>query len=127
MTDAPRVSNAELRLLDALWRSGPLTIRAVAEALYGEPSAVQYRTVQVQLDRLEKKGLVARDRTAMAHTFTATAERERFIGEQLQDLADKVCDGSLTPLLLSLAQAAELSEKDRRALWRLIGEEPRDG
>ena len=34
------------------WR---ITVRDLANRLYGEPSTVQYRTVQVQLDRLVKK------------------------------------------------------------------------
>lgn len=127
MTDTPRASNAELRLLDVLWGEPGLTVRACAERLYGQPSAVQYRTVQVQLDRLEKKGLVSRDRTGTAHAFTPTVERDAFLGDQLQSLADRVCDGSLTPLLLNLAEHAELSEDDRRRLWRLLGEERNDG
>ena len=124
MTDShPHASNAELRLLDVLWRTGGQTVRAIAEELYGAPTAVQYRTVQVQLDRLEKKGLVSRDRTGSAHTFTTAVDRDRFIGRQLASIANKVCDGSLTPLLLNLAQSVKLTNDEKRELWKLLGEE----
>lgn len=130
MTDPnPHASNAELRVLDVLWSNGPMTVRAVAEALYRDPDTVQYRTVQVQLDRLEKKKLVVRDRAARAHTFTVSVERAQFIGGQLQELADRVCDGSLAPLLLNLAEAVDLTDEQRRELWNLLGEGegPSDG
>lgn len=116
-------SDAELRVLDVLWRRGPQSVREVAFDLYGEPTSVQYRTVQVQLDRLEKKQLVARDRDETPHRFTATVDRKHFIGEELQTMADKVCEGSLAPLLLNLAGKAKLSDSEREELRKLLDEE----
>jgi predicted transcriptional regulator len=124
MAKSSHPSTAEFRVLDVLWASGPSTVRAVADAVYGSAEPVQYRTVQVQLDRLEKKGLVTRDRTAPAHLFSAAFPRDRFLGDQLKDLAERVCGGSLTPLLLNLAQAVDLTDAQRRELWELLGEEP---
>ena len=76
-------TDAEFRLLDQLWAAGSLTVRALAEALYGDPSDVQYRTVRVQLGRLEKKGLVRCDQSATPHRFAASVDRSHFIGDQL--------------------------------------------
>lgn len=121
--ELPRPTPAELQVLDVLWQHGPQTVRAVASALHGEPSAVQYRTVQVLLDRLEKKDLVVRDRSASPHTFTARVDRGRVIGRELQDVADRVCDGSLAPLLMNLARAAKLTPQEKSRLWQLLGEE----
>jgi len=116
-------SNAELRVLDALWRLGPSTVRELANALYGQPSNVQYRTVQVQLDRLEKKRLIGRERSDSPQRFAAKVDRASFIGGELQTMADKVCDGSLGPLLLNLARKAQLSAIEREELSRLLGED----
>ena len=113
-------SDAELRLLEMLWRLGPRTVREVAHELYGEPSTVQYRTVQVQLDRLSKKGLVERDRDGRPQRFKALVDRSHFIGEELQTMADRVCEGSLAPLLLNLAGRAKLSDDQRDALMKII-------
>ena len=58
--------------------------------------------MQKLLDRLTAKGHVRRDRAGAAHTFTATVDREALIGRRLQDVAEKLCGGSLTPLLTHL-------------------------
>ena len=42
---------------------------------------------------------------------------------QLQEFADKLSDGSLSPFIMHLAQAERLSKKDKQALRRLLGEE----
>ena len=52
------------------------------------------------LERLERKGLVSRDRTLFVHTFTAAADRDDLIARRLRALADKLCGGSLAPILL---------------------------
>ncbi len=116
------VTDTELQILDALWTKGPLKIREITDTLYPRSRPSVYATVQSLLDRLEAKGYVRRDRSAFAHVFSASVERGAFIGGQLQDMADKVCDGSLTPLLLSLVERAELGDSARRELLKLIEE-----
>jgi BlaI family penicillinase repressor len=117
-----RVTEYELAVLDVLWKEGRATIRQVTEAIYTESSTATYATVQKLLERLEKKGYVARDRNSFAHVFRARIERTELIGHGLEDLAEKLCGGSLTPLLMHLAEATNLSERDRKALRKLIDE-----
>lgn len=119
----PGVTETELSLLDELWKSGPLPIRSLAEAVYGDSAPSSYATVQSLLERLEKKGFVLRERSGRAHQFSATVRREEFIGRELEALAEKVCEGSLTPILVSLAERAKLSNDERAALLRLIDEQ----
>ncbi len=126
MTNLPTPSDAELRLLDELWKRGRQSVRALSVALHAEPTTVQYRTVQVLLDRLEKKRWVRRDRGQRPHLFEAAVDRGAFLGQQLQHMADKVCDGALAPLLLNLAGQARLSAEERDALWQLLGDDEGD-
>jgi BlaI family penicillinase repressor len=120
------VPDAELAVLQVLWDQGPATIRQLTEALYPGGGTPQYATVQKLLERLEGKNFVCRDRAAAAHTFTAAVGREDLIGRRLQDVAEKLCGGSLTPLLTHLVRAKRLSEKERKELRALIDElEPR--
>ena len=81
-----------------------------------------YATVQKLLDRLEAKGCVRRDRVGRAHRFAAAVGREDLIGERLEELAEKLCGGSLTPLLAHLVQPARLSREERQELRRLLDE-----
>ena len=117
---AAKASETELEILAVLWKRGPVRIREVAEELYGESGPSVYGTVQSLLERLEAKGLVKRDRSSFAHRFSAKVSRTEFLGKQLKAIADKVCEGSVAPVLLSLVQSVRLTSEERRDLLRLI-------
>ena len=114
------VTDAELDVLHILWKDGPLPIRPITEALYGECKTSQYATVQKLLERLESKECVKRDRSSNVHVFSATIERDELVGRRLQAVAEELCDGSWTPLLTNLVQTKKLSEQDRQMLRQLI-------
>ncbi len=116
------VTDTELAMLDVLWKEGPSTIRQITERLYPKGKFSQYATVQSLLQRLEAKGYVARDRSAYVHVFRAKVRRSAIIGHRLQDVADKLCEGSLTPLLLQLAEGTRLTDEQREILRTLLEE-----
>jgi len=120
--ESPRVTDAELAVLEALWEHGPATIRALTSRLYPRGSNSDYATVQKLLERLEDKRCVARDRTGFAHCFSPKVAREDLIGQQLENVAQKLCEGSLTPLLLHLVQATPLTTAQRAELRRMLDE-----
>jgi BlaI family penicillinase repressor len=127
MARTPRdVTERELAVLQALWDAGPATIRQLTEALYPGGGAAQYATVQVLLNRLEAKGFVRRARVAAAHTFTAALGRDELIGRRLRDVAEKLCGGSLTPLLTHLMRTRRLTADERRELRSLIDDMDKD-
>jgi BlaI family transcriptional regulator, penicillinase repressor len=119
-----RITEYELAVMDVLWDRGPATIREITEAVYQASSPAAYATVQKLLERLERKGCVRRDRSQFAHRFRAKVQRTELIGQALTDLAKKLCGGSLTPLLMHLAESTPLSAADRLTLRKLIDETP---
>jgi BlaI family penicillinase repressor len=114
------VTDAELALLQVLWDGGPATIRQLTDALYPGGGTAQYATVQKLLERLESKGCVHRERTPPAHIFSAAIAREDLIGRRLRDMAEKLCGGSLTPLLTHLVRTRGLTTRERQELRDLI-------
>jgi predicted transcriptional regulator len=114
------VTEAELALLQAIWDSGPATIRQLVERVYQQTGTSVYATVQKLLDRLEAKGCVARDRGGPVHVFRASIDRDELIGRRLRAVADSLCGGSLSPLLTHLVEGTRLSEKERRELRALV-------
>ncbi|MEX2114986.1 MAG: BlaI/MecI/CopY family transcriptional regulator [Pirellulales bacterium] len=117
-----RLTDAEFAVLEPLWRSGPQTIRQLTAALYPQQSVSDYATVQKLLERLEAKRCVRRDRSQPAHVFRATIERDALIDGQLQEIADRLCDGSLVPVLNQLVRRTRLSAQDRERLRKLLDE-----
>jgi BlaI family transcriptional regulator, penicillinase repressor len=124
----PNVTDAELRVLHALWDLGACTIRKLTDHLYPGGGQSSYATVQKLLDRLEEAGCVARDRSAMTHIFVAAVSRDDFIGGQLRVVADRLCGGSVTPLLTHLLKTEALSDDERKELRKLLNppRPPRD-
>jgi len=122
MPEIPRVSATELAVLQCLWERGPSPIRAIAQRLYPRGGTSAYATVQKLLDRLEEKDLATRDRSARAHVFAAAVPRAAFLGSRLDEMADRLCDGSFAPLLSHLVRGQSLSAEERAELRRLLDE-----
>ena len=114
------VTETELSILDVLWSRGPTEIRDIVETLYGAHTPALHATVKSLLDRLAQKGYVACDRSRHRHRFSTTVPREKFVGTQLQKLADTHFDGSITPMLMTLIERAKLSRADRDAIRQII-------
>lgn len=118
------VTDAELAILETIWDRGPSTIRELTEARYPERTSSDYATVQKLLERLESKGYVVRDRSSFAHVFRSAVARDQLVGRELRAIASKLCEGSMTPLLMHLARNRKLSRDEREELRRLLDETP---
>jgi len=117
-----KVTDYELAVLEVLWERGSASIREITDKVYEEPSTTNYATVQKLLERLEEKGCVSRDRSSFAHIFRAEVQRGELIDEGLEGLAEQLCGGSLTPLLVHLVGKKKLTRKERDMLRELIDE-----
>jgi predicted transcriptional regulator len=124
---AQDVTDAELAILQILWDQGQATVRELTEQLYSQYSSSQHATVQKLLERLEGKECVRRNRSAWPHVFEAAIERGDLIDRKLQQTADKLCDGSIQPLLTHLVKGARLSAQERRSLRTLLDELDKEG
>ena len=116
----PDVTEAELGVLRRLWDTPGATIRQLTDFLYPKGGTAHYSTVQKLLERLEGKRCVKRVATETPHRFSATVGREQLMGGWLKAMADKFCEGSLTPLLTHLIKAGELSSREMKELRELI-------
>ena len=114
------VTDAELAVLEVLWTDGTVTVRQITDQLYPNSKSSQHATVQKLLDRLKTKGFVARDRSVWPHVFSASIERQELIGRRLRKTAEKLCGGSLNPLLTHLIRDTGLSKGEREELRNLL-------
>jgi BlaI family transcriptional regulator, penicillinase repressor len=114
------VTDAELAVLRVLWDRGPATRRQITDALYPGKGPAHYTTVQKLLERLEEKGHVSSGSEGSVRVFTATVDRDGLIRCGLRQMAEKLCGGSLTPLLLNLVRDKALTEDELLELQELI-------
>jgi BlaI family penicillinase repressor len=119
---AQDVTDTELAMLQVLWGKGTATRREITDVLYPNGGPAHYTTVQKLMERLETKGYVRHQRTRGVLAYTATVGREQLISRRLQEVAQKLCGGSLTPLFMNLVRAKPLSERELDEFQALIRE-----
>lgn len=110
------VTDAELAVLEELWQRNIATVRELAEALYPGGGASETATVQKLCERLLDKQFIARDARVRPARLRATVDRAELIGRHLKNVADKLCAGSLTPLLTYLVDSEGLDAADLKQL-----------
>ena len=126
MKKAP-LANAELAIMDLLWRNDRMTARQIREILYPDETRSQHGTVQRLLQRLEDKGYVLRDRSLSIHFFTARISRRDYAGGQLESLASRLTGGSFAPLITHLVERNKLSDKDLEQIRAILDESRNKG
>ena len=101
--------------MDVVWdAAGPVTAREVADALAGRELA--YTTWLTVLGRLERKGLLRRDKAARAHTYTPTASRADHVAVLMQQALGQADDRAAVLQHFARSVSADEAEALRRAL-----------
>jgi predicted transcriptional regulator len=95
----------ELECLKALWVIGQGTVKDVRK-LVTEDRRLAYTTVMTILDRLEKRGSVARRKAGRSFVYTPQVGREELQQLAVQELTESFFGGSREELLAFLTGAA---------------------
>lgn len=115
------VSDAELDVLKVLWAHGPATVRDVEAHLRRRRRTWAYTTVLTLLSRLRDKGHVAAEKGGgAALVFRAAVTRDQLLRDGLTDLADRICDGTASPLVHALVRGDQLTPADVADLRKLL-------
>lgn len=117
----PRLTKLELRIMDALWSHGPLSVREVQEQ-FQEESRPAYTTVQTVLYRLEAKKVARRTRKiGNAHIFEAALSRASAQRRLIDDFLG-LFGGQAQPVMAHLIETGKLTLDDVREAERLLRE-----
>jgi BlaI family transcriptional regulator, penicillinase repressor len=114
------MSDAELEVLKVLWEHGPLAVRNVLALLTDQGLQWTRSTVITLLQRLERKGYVASDKSQFAFVFRPIVSREDVISARMNDLAGELCDGDALPLVLAFAERHRFSAGDLARFRQMI-------
>jgi predicted transcriptional regulator len=112
----------ELEIMKVIWPLGRATVRDVHERLR-ERRDVAYTTVQTMMNLLEAKGHLARTAGPKAQFYKPTRPRRQIVRGLVKEFVERVFDGSARPLLVHLLEDRSLTERERRALERLLEED----
>ena len=107
----PKLTKIELRVMDAMWRLGPASVREIQEALPAKHRPA-YTTVQTMVYRLEAKGAVRREKkNGNAHVFEPAISRES-AQRRLVDELLSFFGGKIQPVMAHLVESGRLSLDD---------------
>ncbi len=116
----PRPTDAELAILQVLWRQGPSSVREVHEAL--DRGDVRYTTTLKIMQVMAEKGLVERDEANRSHVYSATIEEVPTQRRLLSDFLDKAFGGSAGKLVMQALAAGDLSAEELKGIRKLLKE-----
>ncbi len=111
--------------MKAVWQRIPASARDVLEVTEPETSWA-YSTVKTILDRLVEKGALKSRLRANTLLYEPVLSREQARRSAIRSLAEKAFDGAIGPLMQFMLAEEELTDRDRRALLRLLEEEERE-
>jgi BlaI family penicillinase repressor len=122
MTMKPRVSEFELRLMQALWTASPLSASEVHHHVNAtNPCAA--KTVRTLLERLQKKGLVKRHKVHGVWVFTAAVEQDDYLLRESTSFLKRFFGSDPVPLVAHLVNNQMLTEKDIERLRAILDAE----
>jgi predicted transcriptional regulator len=116
-----RPTDAQLALLNVLWRIGPATVRQVHEAL-PEETRRGYTTTLKLMQIMAEKGMVRRDESRRSHVYSATCGEREMKDRLVGDLMEKAFEGSAAQLALRALAHKPASRAELEEVRRLIDE-----
>jgi BlaI family penicillinase repressor len=111
----------ELAIMKVVWRLDRATVRGVYESLR-KTRSIAYTTVMTMMNVLEDKGYLQKESDGRAHVYTPTKPRQQVVGAMVRDFIDRVFDGASGSLLLHLAKDSKLTDRQRKAVQKIIQE-----
>src|ERR1700684_332974 len=113
------LTEVELRLMEIVWASGPVTVGAVVGALPAEDRPA-YNTVQTMMKILERKGYVSHRAEGRAFVYQSVVDRAATARTAFSQVVQRFFCGSSRALALTLIQGDQLSEHELDELLRTI-------
>lgn len=103
-------TEAELSLLNALWKMGPATVREIHE-MVNLSHKTGYTTVLKILQIMHEKSLVIRDETNRAHIYAAANSETHTQTSLIKDLISKAFGGSTSKLVMRALDESTSAEE----------------
>lgn len=113
------LSEAEWKLMDALWEEPPKTIMQLTKTLERNTGWGK-NVVITMLKRLEVKGAVCHEEGDKAKQFYPAVSREDTALEETKGFLDRVYNGSLGLMVNAMVSSRALSEQDIAELMDIL-------
>ncbi len=114
------ISDAEQRVLAALWGAPPLTLGEVACRLPGEGWNV--KTVKTLLSRLVEKGAVHEEASGSRHRYSALLRRDEVANDRIEGLIARFFDNRPEEMLAFFCRTKKITRQQAQELLAMLEE-----
>jgi BlaI family transcriptional regulator, penicillinase repressor len=114
----PLPTDSELEILNALWASGPATVREVHEALISKGTG--YTTILKQMQMMVEKGLLTRSERFRSHVYEVSIPREATQQQVAGSVLERVFGGSARDLVLGALSAQKVSAEELAEIRKIL-------
>ena len=104
-------TEVEMQILRILWELGPSPVREIHKRLEAA-KGTNYSTTVKMLSVTLQKGLVKRDEDAQPHVYRPALTRAKTGKRLLDDLVDKVYEGSAMSLVLQALSSTKATKEE---------------
>ena len=116
-----RLGDLQLKILKILWARSEASVAEVHEDLGGH-DAFAYTTVATMLRKMEARNLAAHRESGRVFIYRAAVGAEEVSGGAVNDLVDRLFEGSISGVVSHLLKTREVSREELRLLEKLIAE-----
>lgn len=118
MTDST-IGQQELALLRHIADRDGVTVAQTVEE-FGAPRQLARSTVLTMMERLRRKGYLARRMQNGVYEYRARATSADLLKQAVQRFVEKHLDGSVAPFIAYLSEAPEVSDEQLRELEDVV-------
>jgi len=116
------LTGQELEIMKIVWPLERATVRDVY-GLLRDRRTIAYTTVQTMMNILETKGHLRKEPGEKAQLYVPVRPQQAVVKSMVREFIDRVFDGSARPLLVHLLTDKGLTDRERRALQKLLDKE----
>jgi BlaI family transcriptional regulator, penicillinase repressor len=121
-TAAEQPTELELLILKVLWERSPLPVSEIRDALASEGRDLAHTTVITTLGTMIRKRQVKRTKHGKAYWFAPVVDESKVSHRAIADLLNRLFDGSVHALLLSLFDSKSIGKEELQELRKLLDE-----
>ena len=111
----PNLSPLENAVMQVIWSRGSASADDVRQAIKGQHD-LKDSTVRTVLRRLEGKGVLTHTVDGRTYVYQPSKDVDNVASDAVQQIADRFCKGSLSNLLLGMANDERISAEELRKL-----------
>jgi len=121
----PKPTDAELEVLQILWRNGACTVKTVNE-LFNEKKETGYTTTLKIMQIMYEKGLVQRNESERSHIYSAVIKETDIQKVLVNKLLETAFSGSAAKLVMQALGNSQTSKEELKKIREYLNQIERD-